>query len=542
MTEAERWYRERYSASPERDALFTTVSGEPVAPLYTADALPDPARIGFPGEFPFTRGVYPSMYRGRLWTMRQFAGFGTAEETNERFRYLLGHGQTGLSTAFDMPRLMGHDSDHPRSLGEVGREGTAIDTLDDMETLFAGIPMAEVSTSMTINAPAAVMLAFYVVAAEHQGVPPEQLSGTIQTDILKEYIAQKEWCFPVEPAMRLVIDMIEFCSRRMPRWHPVSISGYHIREAGSTAQQELAFTLKDGFTYVEQAIARGLDVDDFAPRLSFFFNAHIDFFEEIAKYRAARRVWARELRDTYGARDERAMLMRFHTQTAGVSLTAQQPLVNVIRTATEALSAVLGGTQSLHTNSYDEALALPAEEAVRIALRTQQVIAHETGVPNTIDPLGGSYYVEALTDRMEEAAYEYFRTIDQLGGMVEAIKQNYPQREIADAAFRYQEEIDAGRRIVVGVNRYVDELEEPLEILRIDPALERKQIDRLQSARARRRGEDVEAVLSALKQAATGDANLMEPLIECARAHASEGEIVSALQEVFGTYTETPVF
>jgi len=542
MTEAERWYRERYSASPERDALFTTVSGEPVAPLYTADALPDPARIGFPGEFPFTRGVYPSMYRGRLWTMRQFAGFGTAEETNERFRYLLGHGQTGLSTAFDMPSLMGHDSDHPRSLGEVGREGTAIDTLDDMETLFAGIPMAEVSTSMTINAPAAVMLAFYVVAAEHQGVPPEQLSGTIQTDILKEYIAQKEWCFPVEPAMRLVIDMIEFCSRRMPRWHPVSISGYHIREAGSTAQQELAFTLKDGFTYVEQAIARGLDVDDFAPRLSFFFNAHIDFFEEIAKYRAARRVWARELRDTYGARDERSMLMRFHTQTAGVSLTAQQPLVNVIRTATEALSAVLGGTQSLHTNSYDEALALPAEEAVRIALRTQQVIAHETGVPNTIDPLGGSYYVEALTDRMEEAAYEYFRTIDQLGGMVEAIKQNYPQREIADAAFRYQEEIDAGRRIVVGVNRYVDELEEPLEILRIDPALERKQIDRLQSARARRRGEDVEAVLSALKQAATGDANLMEPLIECARAHASEGEIVSALQEVFGTYTETPVF
>jgi len=542
MTEAERWYRERYSASPERDALFTTVSGEPVTPLYTADDLPDPARIGFPGEFPFTRGVYPSMYRGRLWTMRQFAGFGTAEETNERFRYLLGHGQTGLSTAFDMPSLMGHDSDHPRSLGEVGREGTAIDTLDDMETLFAGIPMAEVSTSMTINAPAAVMLAFYVVAAEHQGVPPEQLSGTIQTDILKEYIAQKEWCFPVEPAMRLVTDMIEFCSRRMPRWHPVSISGYHIREAGSTAQQELAFTLKDGFTYVEQAIARGLDVDDFAPRLSFFFNAHIDFFEEIAKYRAARRVWARELRDTYGARDERSMLMRFHTQTAGVSLTAQQPLVNVIRTATEALSAVLGGTQSLHTNSYDEALALPAEEAVRIALRTQQVIAHETGVPNTIDPLGGSYYVEALTDRMEEAAYEYFRKIDQLGGMVEAIKQNYPQREIADAAFRYQEEVDAGRRIVVGVNRYVDELEEPLEILRIDPALERKQIDRLQSARARRRGEDVEAVLSALKQAAAGDANLMEPLIECARAHASEGEIVSALQEVFGTYTETPVF
>jgi methylmalonyl-CoA mutase, N-terminal domain len=542
MTEAERWYRERYSASPERDALFTTVSGEPVAPLYTADDLPDPAQIGFPGEFPFTRGVYPSMYRGRLWTMRQFAGFGTAEETNERFRYLLDHGQTGLSTAFDMPSLMGHDSDHPRSEGEVGREGVAIDTLDDMETLFAGIRMADVSTSMTINAPAAVMLAFYVVAAERQGVAPEQLAGTIQTDILKEYIAQKEWCFPVEPAMRLVTDMIEFCSRRMPRWHPVSISGYHIREAGSTAQQELAFTLKDGFTYVEQAIARGLDVDDFAPRLSFFFNAHIDFFEEIAKYRAGRRIWARELRDTYGARDERSMLMRFHTQTAGVSLTAQQPLVNVIRTATEALSAVLGGTQSLHTNSYDEALALPTEDAVRIALRTQQVIAHETGVPNTVDPLGGSYHVEALTDHMEEAAYEYFRKIDALGGMVEAIKQNYPQREIADAAFRYQQEIDEGQRIVVGVNRYVDEMEEPLEILRIDPALERKQIDRLHSVRARRRGEDVEASLAALKQSAAGDANLMEPLIECARAHVSEGEIVSALQEVFGTYTETPVF
>src|SRR5437588_2409580 len=355
----------------KRETLHTTISGEEVKPLYTPADLPDYESIGVPGEFPYTRGVYETMYRGRLWTLRQFAGFGTAEETNARFRYLLGHGQTGLSTAFDMPSLMGHDSDHPRSLGGVGRDGTAIDTLYDMETLFAGIPMAEVSTSMTINAPAAVMLAFYVVAAEHQGVPPEQLSGTIQTDILKEYIAQKEWCFPVEPAMRLVIDMIEFCSRRMPRWHPVSISGYHIREAGSTAQQELAFTLKDGFTYVEQAIARGLDVDDFAPRLSFFFNAHIDFFEEIAKYRAARRVWARELRDTYGARDERSMLMRFHTQTAGVSLTAQQPLNNVVRTAIEALAAVLGGTQSVHTNSYDEALALPTEEAVRVALRTQ---------------------------------------------------------------------------------------------------------------------------------------------------------------------------
>jgi methylmalonyl-CoA mutase N-terminal domain/subunit len=541
MTDAERWYRERYCKTPERDALFTTISGEPVEPLYTAEDLPDESEIGFPGEYPFTRGVYPSMYRGRLWTMRQFAGFGTAEETNERFRYLLDHGQTGLSTAFDMPSLMGHDSDHPRSEGEVGREGVAIDTLDDMETLFDGIDMGAVSTSMTVNAPAAIMLAYYVVAAEQKGIPPEQLAGTIQTDILKEYIAQKEWCFPVDPAMRLVTDMIEFCARRMPRWHPVSISGYHIREAGSTAQQELAFTLKDGFTYVEEAIDRGLDVDDFAPRLSFFFNAHVDFFEEIAKFRAARRIWAKELRDTYGAKDPRSMLMRTHAQTAGVSLTAQQPLNNIVRTATEALSAVLGGTQSLHTNSYDEALALPTEDAVRIALRTQQVIAHETGVTSTIDPLGGSYFVEALTDRMEAAAYEYFRKIDELGGMVEAIKQNYPQREIADASFQYQTEVDEGKRIIVGVNRYQSE-DTPLPILRIDPALERKQIDRLESVRGRRRGEDVEDALGRLKHAAAGDENLMDALLDCARVHASEGEIVESLQSVFGTYTETPVF
>ena len=541
ITDAERWYRERYSATPERDALFTTISGEPVEPLYTADDLPDPEEIGLPGEYPYTRGVYPSMYRGRLWTMRQFAGFGTAEETNERFRYLLDHGQTGLSTAFDMPSLMGHDSDHARSEGEVGREGVAIDTLDDMETLFQGIDMGEVSTSMTINAPAAIMLAYYVVAAEQKGVPPEQLAGTIQTDILKEYIAQKEWCFPVDPAMRLVTDMVEFCARRMPRWHPVSISGYHIREAGSTAQQELAFTLKDGFTYVEQAIERGLDVDEFAPRLSFFFNAHIDFFEEIAKYRAARRIWARELRDTYGAKDPKSLLMRTHAQTAGVSLTAQQPLNNIVRTATEALSAVLGGTQSLHTNSYDEALALPTEDAVRIALRTQQVIAHETGVTNSIDPLGGSYFVEALTDKMEEAAYGYFRKIDELGGMVEAIKQNYPQREIADASFQYQCEVDAGQRVIVGVNRYVSD-DTPLPILRIDPALERKQVDRLRSVRGRRDGSSVETALAALREAAATDQNLMAPLLDCARVHASEGEIVESLQTVFGTYTETPVF
>jgi methylmalonyl-CoA mutase, N-terminal domain len=542
MTDAERWYREGFATTPQRDALFTTVSGEPVEPLYTSEDLPDESQIGLPGEYPYTRGVYPSMYRGRLWTMRQFAGFGTAEETNERFRYLLDHGQTGLSTAFDMPSLMGHDSDHPLSEGEVGREGVAVDTLDDMETLFAGIPLDEVSTSMTINAPAAVMLAFYVVAAERRGVPPERLAGTIQTDILKEYIAQKEWCFPIDPAMRLVTDMIEYCTQRMPRWHPVSISGYHIREAGSTAQQELAFTLKNGLTYVERAIERGIDVDDFAPRLSFFFNAHIDFFEEIAKYRAARRIWARELSETYGARSERSLLMRFHTQTAGVSLTAQQPLVNVVRTALEALSAVLGGTQSLHTNSYDEALALPTEEAVRVALRTQQVIAHETGVANSIDPLGGSYMVESLTTRMEEAAYDYFRRIDELGGMVEAVEQSFPQREIAEASFRHQTEVDRGERIVVGVNRYRSEDEEPIQILRIDPALERKQMGRLQAVRARRDAQAVEQALGGLREAAASDRNLMEPLLDCARAHATEGEIVAALQRVFGTYTETPVF
>jgi methylmalonyl-CoA mutase N-terminal domain/subunit len=542
MTDAERWFRERYEKTPERDTLFTTLSGEPIKPLYTAEDLPEQDAIGLPGEYPFTRGVYPSMYRGRLWTMRQFAGFGTAEETNERFRYLLDHGQTGLSTAFDMPSLMGHDSDHPRSEGEVGREGVAIDTLDDMERLFAGIDMGGVSTSMTINAPAAVMLAFYVVAAERQGLPPENLAGTIQTDILKEYIAQKEWCFPIDHAMRLVTDMVEYCSRRMPRWHPISISGYHIREAGSTAQQELAFTLKDGFTYVEHALERGLAIDDFAPRLSFFFNAHIDFFEEIAKYRAARRIWARELRDTYGARDERSLLMRFHTQTAGVSLTAQQPLNNIVRTTTEALSGVLGGTQSLHTNSFDEALALPTEEAVRVALRTQQIIAHETGVTSTIDPLGGSYFVEALTDRMEAAAYEYFAKIDELGGMVSAVKQNYPQREIADASFQLQQEYESGERLIVGVNSYQQSDEVEPEILHIPVELERKQVGRVQAARAARDAAAAEAALGELRDAAAADRNLMEPLLDCARAHASEGEVVESLQTVFGTYTETPVF
>jgi methylmalonyl-CoA mutase N-terminal domain/subunit len=527
----------------EREAEFSTISGHPIDPLYGPDgsAADLEERVGAPGEYPFTRGPYESMYRGRLWTMRQFAGFGTVEETNERFHYLLDHGQTGLSTAFDMPTLMGYDSDHARSLGEVGREGVAVDSLDDMEQLFEGIPLGGVTTSMTINAPAAILLAFYLLVGEKQGVPPERLGGTIQTDILKEYIAQKEWCFPIEPAMRLVTDMIEWCSANMPRWHPVSISGYHIREAGSTAQQELAFTLKDGFTYVERALERGLDVDEFAPRLSFFFNAHIDFFEEIAKYRAARRIWAREMRDTYGARREESMRLRFHAQTAGVSLTAQQPLNNVVRTSLEALAAVLGGTQSLHTNSYDEALALPTEEAVRVALRTQQIIALESGAPNTPDPLGGSWFVEKLTDEMEAAAYDYFSRIDELGGMVEAIRANFPQREIADAAFAYQRELDERKRIVVGVNDFASE-EEATPILRIDPALERKQVDRLQATRARRDGAQVEATLADLKRAAAGEENLMPAIVEAARARATEGEMIAAMQEVFGTYTESPVF
>src|SRR5215208_5023525 len=446
---AHEWLSEVYARLEEREALFETISGEVVKPLYTEEDREgsDPEReLGYPGEYPYTRGVYPSMYRGRLWTMRQFAGFGTAEETNERFHYLLDHGQTGLATAFDMPSLMGYDSDHARSLGEVGREGVAVDSLDDMETLFAGIDLGAVTVSMTVNAPAAIMLAYYVVAAEENGVPRDRLGGTIQADILKEYIAQKEWCFPVDPAMRLLGDMIEWCAREMPRWHPVSISGYHIREAGSTAAQELAFTLKDGLTYVEQAVARGLDVDDFAPRLSFFFNAQIDFFEEIAKLRAARRIWARELRETFGARSEKSLRMRFHTQTAGVSLTAQQPLNNIARTAIEALAGVLGGTQSLHTNSHDEALALPTEDAVRVALRTQQVIAHETGVANTIDPLGGSYFVEALTETLEARGQ--------------------------------------------------------LPILRIDPGLERKQIGRVQAVRTRRDTQAVERELKTLREQA----------------------------------------
>jgi len=535
-------WAQAYAATPERAAPFETLSGEEIRPLYTDADLPPLERIGLPGAYPFTRGPYPSMYRGRLWTVRQFAGYGTAVETNARFRYLLEHGQTGLSTAFDMPSLMGHDSDAPLSLGEVGREGVAVDTLDDMEDLFAGIDLGGVSVSLTINGPAAIMLAFYVAAAERQGVAPERLAGTIQADILKEYIAQKEWCFPIDAAVRLQGDMMEWCTRHMPRWHPVSISGYHIREAGSTAAQELAFTLKNGLAYVEEQRARGLDVDDFAPRLSFFFNAQIDFFEEIAKYRAARRIWARELRETHGARDPRSWLMRFHTQTAGASLTAQQPLNNITRTAIEALAGVLGGTQSLHTNSYDEALALPTEEAVSVALRTQQIIAHETGVASTIDPLGGSYFVEALTDRIEAQAYEYFRRIDELGGMVAAVKRGYPQQEIADAAFELQQRIERGERLVIGVNAHRVEEERQIATLRIDPALEQAQVARLAAVRARRDRAAVQASLAALREVAAGRANVMDALLGAARAHASEGEIVGALQEVWGRFSEDPAF
>ena len=540
------WRRELYEAAPERQGeLFSTISGLENEPLYTPERveLDYDRDLGYPGAYPFTRGVYPSMYRGRLWTMRQFAGFGTAEETNERFRYLLDHGQTGLSTAFDMPTLMGYDSDHARSLGEVGREGVAVDSLADAETLFDGIPLGEVSTSMTINGPAAMLLAFYICVAEQQGVERAKLRGTIQTDILKEYIAQKEWIFPPEPSMRLVTDMVEFCAREMPLWHPISISGYHIREAGSNAPQELAFTLANGFAYVDAAIERGLDVDEFAPRLSFFFNAHLDFFEEIAKYRAARRIWARELRDKYGAKNPRSWLMRFHTQTAGVSLTAQQPEVNIVRTALEALAAVLGGTQSLHTNSFDEALALPTEDAVRIALRTQQVIAHETGVVNTIDPLGGSYYVEELTNRLEAEAYDYFSRIEKLGGVIPAIEENFQQREIAEASFRYQAEVESKQRVVVGVNRYQLEQEGEIELLRVDPALEQKQIDRVQSVRARRDSAAVERTLTALKEASVREgANLMPLLIEASRAYVTMGEMCDALRETWGTWRETPVF
>jgi methylmalonyl-CoA mutase, N-terminal domain len=545
-------WRHTYRQAGERDADFETISGEPLEPLYTPGDVADldhDRDLGYPGEYPYTRGVYPTMYRGRLWTMRQFSGFGTAEQTNERYKFLLKHGQGGLSVAFDMPTLMGRDSDDPRSEGEVGRCGVATDSLADFETLFRDIPLSDITTSMTISGPAAILFAFFLAAAERQGVDWKTLDGTLQTDILKEYIAQKEWIFPPRPHLRIIGDLMEFCAHEVPKWHPISVSGYHIREAGSTAVQELAFTLADGFSYVELGRDRGIDIDRFAQGLSFFFNSHIDFFEEIAKFRAARRIWARWMRERYGAKDPESWRLRFHTQTAGCSLTAQQPENNIVRTALEALAAVLGGTQSLHTNALDEVLALPTEKAARIALRTQQVIAHETGVANVIDPLGGSYFVEALTDKTEELAEEYFSRIDEMGkgsileGMLVGIERGWFQSDIADAAFREQERFEKGRLVRVGVNEFVDLNEPPLDVLKIGPEIEETQVD---SVRRMREGRDEEAAakaLARLEDAARDDSeNLMPPLIDCARAYCTEGEIVDALRHVFGEYVETPRF
>ncbi len=540
-----KWEEETLLRLDNRPVNFSTVSSKPIKELYTPldiEELDYERDLAFPGEYPYTRGVQGNMYRGRVWTMRQFSGFGTARETNERYKYLLKNGQTGLSVAFDMPTIMGYDSDHPRAVGEVGRCGVAIDSLADMEILFKDIPLDRVTTSMTINGPAAVLWCMYIAAAEKQGVSSEKIGGTIQNDILKEYIAQKSWIFPPEPSMRLITDIFAYAGEHVPRWNTVSISGYHIREAGSTAVQELAFTLADGFAYVEAGIAAGLDVDDFAPRLSFFFNAHIDFFEEIAKYRAARRIWARRMKEKYGAKDPRSLLMRFHTQTAGCSLTAQQPENNIIRTAYEALSAVLGGTQSLHTNSMDEVLALPTEKAVRIALRTQQIMAHETGVANTIDPLAGSYFVEALTAEMEAGAEDYFAQIEKRGGVLQAIDQGFFQLEIADAAYRYQKEIENNERVIVGVNDYVTDEKADMELLKIDPELERDQGERVQKVREDRDGDLVDRRLKALQRAASGKENLIPFMLDVVRAYATEGEIVGVLKEVFGEYKEQPLF
>jgi methylmalonyl-CoA mutase N-terminal domain/subunit len=540
--DAKEVWREEFEASPRReDGLETsTISGIPLKPLYTSDDVSGrPEEL--PGQFPYTRGIHPSGYRGRLWTMRQFSGFATAEETNRRYKYLLANGQTGLSVAFDMPTLMGQDSDAPTSRGEVGHCGVAIDSLADMETLFDGIPLSEITTSMTINSPAAILLCMYIAVAEKQGVPASKLEGTLQNDILKEFIAQKEFIFPPEPSMRLVVDSIEYCAKEVPKWNTISISGYHIREAGSTAAQELAFTLADGMAYVDACIERGMHIDDFASRLSFFFDAHIDFFEEIAKFRAARRIWARWMRERYGAQQERSWKLRFHTQTAGVSLTAQQPELNIARTAIEALAAVLGGTQSLHTNAMDEVLALPTDSSARIALRTQQLLAYETGVANTIDPLGGSYFMEALTDEIERQAEAYFKRIEEIGGVIPAIETGFFQKEIADAAFRYQQELEQKRRIVVGVNEFTVDEEEPIEILRIDPRLEGEQVARVSEVRRKRDQAKFTNALSRLRKAAAGTDNLMPYILDAVRAYATEGEIMYALIEVFGTYTETAV-
>jgi methylmalonyl-CoA mutase N-terminal domain/subunit len=534
------WFDRRYRTESERRVRFSTVSDMEIEPLYTADDLaPDaPERIGLPGEFPYTRGVYPSMYRGRLWTMRQFAGFGTPEDTNARFRFLLDHGQMGLSTAFDMPTLMGYDADHPRALGEVGREGVAVSSLVDVRALFDGIRLDRVTTSMTVNCTASILLAMYLAVAEEQGVPWTALGGTIQNDMLKEFIAQKEWICPPEPSLRIVVDMLEFCSRKVPRWHAVSISGYHIREAGSTAVQELAFTLADGIAYVEAAVRRGLAVDDFAPRLSFFFNLHNDFLEEIAKLRAARRLWATLMRDRFGAKDPRSLRLRTHAQTAGASLTAQQPLNNIVRVTVQALAGVLGGVQSLHTNSLDETLALPSEQAVMVALRTQQILAEESGVANTVDPLGGSWAIEALTDRMERDARAYIERIDGFGGMVKAIDAGYPQREIADAAYAYQQQIDRGEKIVVGVNGYQMPEERPPDLLRVPLEVEARQADRVRRVKRERDGAAARAALKRVRAAAESGENLMPPLVAAVKTLCTVGEISDVYREAFGQYRD----
>ena len=536
--------RSAVGKKPERKKEFTTVSNLPIEGLYSPEDLKgwDPAaKLGFPGEPPFTRGVHPTMYRGRLWTMRQFAGFGTAEDTNKRFHYLLEHGQTGLSVAFDLPTLMGRDSDDPQAEGEVGREGVAIDTLADMEVLFKGIPLDRVSTSMTINAPAAVVLAMYLAVAEKQGVPLEKLEGTVQNDILKEYIAQKEWIYPPSPSLRIITDMVAFCTGRVPKWNTISISGYHIREAGSTAAQELAFTLADGIGYVQACVEAGLDVEAFAPRLSFFFNAHNDFFEEIAKLRAARRVWCAIMRERFHAKSPRSWMLRTHVQTAGCSLTAQQPINNVVRVTLQALAAIMGGTQSLHTNALDETLALPTEDSARIALRTQQIIAEESGVVNTVDPLAGSYFVEALTDRLEQEAWNTIRRIDEMGGIVPAIEQGFPQREIAEASYLYQRQVDAGEKIVVGVNRYAEGDNLRSATLKIGPEVEPGQVARLKALRKGRDKDRHTKALKRLEENARTKENLMPAILEAVRAYASVGEICGAMKTVFGAYREGKV-
>ncbi len=543
--QAEESRREQAGPARERPGPFRTISGKEIKDLYTPDDIAglDYRRdLGFPGIYPFTRGVQPNMYRGRLWTMRQFSGFGDAADSNRRYRYLLDQGQTGLSVAFDMPTIMGYDSDHPRSEGEVGRCGVAIDSLKDMELLFSEIPLDQITTSMTINGPAAVLWCFYLANALKQGVGLDRVGGTIQNDILKEYTAQKSWIFPPEPSMRLITDIFAFAAREVPRWNTISISGYHIREAGSTAVQELAFTLADGFAYVEAGIKAGLDVDEFAPRLSFFFNAHLDFFEEICKYRAARRIWARHMKERYGAKNPRSWMMRFHTQTAGCSLTAQEPENNIVRTAIEALAAVLGGTQSLHTNSMDEVLALPTEKAVKIALRSQQIIAHESGAANTIDPLAGSYFIESLTAGMEAEAEDYFRRIETLGGVLAAIERGFFQQEIADAAYDYQRAVDSGERVVVGVNRFASEETPNIELLKIDPAVEQNQVARLKRLKGRRDNIAAASALERLTGAAAGSENLIPFILEAARLYVTEGEIIAALKGVFGEYRETVLF